>query len=121
MLAGLESIAASRNTLYVGPTVDKLPLSSEQKNALRQELGVEPETVPVGPPYPGLTNQDMINAFSKAAKSLNQPFWEMILRAQLAHMAVPTENRTRLYTGPKIDDLPGLKQEEKTALKKQIP
>lgn len=118
--AGLESIAASRNTLYVGPVVDNLPLSTEQKNALKQELGVEPEAVPVGPPYTGLTNQGMINAFFNAAKSLNQPFWEMIERAQLAHMAVPTENRTRLYTGPKIEDLPGLNKEEKTALKKQI-
>jgi hypothetical protein len=34
--------------------------------------------------------------FFNAAKSLNQPYWEMIERAEPTHMAIPTENRNRL-------------------------
>jgi hypothetical protein len=59
----------------------------------------------------GITNQDMINLFLATA-SINQ-YWQWIVDAQLEHMAVPQQNRTKPYTGPKVEDLPNLSQDQK--------
>jgi GH25 family lysozyme M1 (1,4-beta-N-acetylmuramidase) len=64
--------------------------------------------------YPGMTNQDMINLFLEAS-SIHE-YWEWILDAQLEYLAVPRENRDKIYTGPKIEDLPNLEKFEKDAL-----
>ena len=69
------------------------------------------------PTYPDLDNQDMINIFFQAAAPFTSDPWrDWIVPAQLEYMAVPTSNRTKPYTGPKIEDLPGLKPEHKQAI-----
>jgi GH25 family lysozyme M1 (1,4-beta-N-acetylmuramidase) len=73
------------------------------------EIEVEDE-----PTYPDMKNQDMINLFL-GASSINQ-YWQWIVDAQLESMAVPRENRTKPYIGPKIEDLPNLEEIEKDAL-----
>jgi len=74
----------------------------------------EPEEEAIEATYPGLTNQDMINLFLKAS-STNE-YWEWIVDAQLEYLAVPRENRAKIYAGPKIEDLPNLEEFEKDAL-----
>jgi GH25 family lysozyme M1 (1,4-beta-N-acetylmuramidase) len=64
--------------------------------------------------YPGMTNQDMINLFLEAFST--DEYWKCILDAQLEYLAVPRENRDKVYTGPKIGDLPGLTNDEKGVL-----
>jgi hypothetical protein len=59
----------------------------------------------------GITNQDMIN-FILAASSINE-YWQWIVDAQLEHMATPQHNRTKPYTGPRIEDLPNLSADKK--------
>jgi hypothetical protein len=56
----------------------------------------------------------MINLFLKAFST--DEYWKCILDAQLEYLAVPRENRDKVYTGPKIGDLPGLTNDEKGVL-----
>lgn len=115
--AQLEYMATpreNRDKLYTGPKIEDLPgLEHDEKNALLKALaGDKPEPADQ-PTYPelGITNQDMINLFLSAS-SINQ-YWKWIVDAQLEHMATPEQNRTNPYTGPKIEDLPNLTQDQK--------
>ena len=68
------------------------------------------------PPHhtvPNVTNQAMINAFFHA---FGQNYWDKVTSAGLTNMAVPRTNRTLTYSGPAIEDLPGLTDAEKAAL-----
>jgi hypothetical protein len=67
-------------------------------------------------PYPNMTNQDMINAFSKA---FSRNFWIAVIRAGLDYMGVDSE-RNKEYVGPAIEDLPDLTKSEKTSVKKRL-
>ena len=72
---------------------------------------------PVEPTYPNIDNQDMINIFDEAARPFGlDAFRDWIVPAKLEHIAVPSLNRSKPYTGPKIEDLPGLKPEHKGAI-----
>jgi hypothetical protein len=71
----------------------------------------------VEPTYPGLTNQEMINLIFTAAEPFtDEPWADWIVRAKLTNLAIPTENRRKPYTGPKIEDLPNLTEGEKAAI-----
>ncbi|UCD42826.1 MAG: glycoside hydrolase family 25 protein [Chloroflexota bacterium] len=115
--AGLESMAVPRENrakLYSGPKLEDLPgLEDVEKDALLAALKGEPLTPTDQPTYPDLeiTNQDMINFFL-AASSINE-YWRWIVNAGLESMAVPQQNRTKPYTGPKVEDLPNLSQDQK--------
>lgn len=61
------SLADDRNALYIGPSIDKISLSEMEKAALQETLGIKTDPPPPIYPYPGLSNQDMINAFYRAA------------------------------------------------------
>lgn len=64
------------------------------------------------------THQDFINAAYKAAKEMkNKDPWPLIKRAGWMKF---TDNRDALYTGPAIDEIKALSDEEKAALKKQL-
>jgi GH25 family lysozyme M1 (1,4-beta-N-acetylmuramidase) len=64
-------------------------------------------------PYPGLTNQDMINYIYKAARPFTKnPWGDWIVRANLEHLALVPENREKPYGGPKVEELPGLTIQE---------
>lgn len=86
-------------------------------------IDIPPVEVPPEEPgeeatYPGMTNQDMINLFLEA--SFITQYWDWIEKAQLEYMAIPRENRSKTYTGPKIEDLPNLSNDEKAALLKVL-
>ncbi len=72
---------------------------------------------PDEPPYPRMTNQQMINLIYTAAQPFNVDPWEWIARAGLESLAVPNANRNKRYTGPKIEDLPNLTDQEKAAIR----
>jgi GH25 family lysozyme M1 (1,4-beta-N-acetylmuramidase) len=83
------------------------------------ELPVEQpvEVEPVNPTYPGISNQDMINLILEAAQRAGKHYWDhWIKNARLEFLAIPEENRMKPYTGPKIENLPGLTQAEKEVL-----
>jgi len=84
---------------------------------IKENNAVVPETQPGEPTYPGKTNQDMINAIFKAAEPHTDHPWEdWVVRAHLESLADPSENRTRPYTGPRIEVLPNLSDAEKSAI-----
>jgi GH25 family lysozyme M1 (1,4-beta-N-acetylmuramidase) len=66
---------------------------------------------------PRVTNQQMINAFFKAANALEMDGFGMVLRAGLESMAIPDSNRALPYSGPPIGLMPNLTDEEKAALR----
>lgn len=117
--AGQEELVNDRLALYAGPPIEELPgLDEVQKNALLEALGFEriPIEAPDEATYPGVTNQDMINMFYKAAAIFNLNGWALIDRANLENMAASPEERAKPYAGPKIDDLPNLSEGEKAAI-----
>ena len=78
---------------------------------------VEHESLPGEPTYPGMSNQDMINLIFTAAEPFTDDPWNFwVVRAHLESLAVPSENRVLPYTGPRIEDLPNLTNEEKSAI-----
>ena len=104
----------NRDKLYTGPKIEDLPvLEDHEKDALLAALKGETHELADQPTYPemGITNQDMINLFL-AASSMNQ-YWQWIVDAQLEHMADPEQNRTKPYTGPKVENLPNLSADRK--------
>jgi hypothetical protein len=75
------------------------------------------ESQPGGSTYPGITNQDMINLIFKAAKPFTAHPWEdWVVRARLESLANPSENRSKPYTGPRVEDLHNLSETEKSAI-----
>jgi hypothetical protein len=92
--------------------IDPINITDEDEDDL-DEVVVE-----LTPTYPGITNQEMINLFFKASSEIL--YWPWIVDAQLEDMAFPRENRTKPYTGPKIEDLPNLEDNEKEALLAQL-
>ena len=63
------------------------------------------------------THQDLINAAYKAAEELKMSPWPLLRAAKWGHF---TDDRGKLYDGPVIDDLEGLDDEQKKALKKAL-
>jgi len=63
------------------------------------------------------THQDLINAAYKAAEELKIAPWVLLRAAEWGHF---TDDRGKLYDGPMVDDIEGLDDEQKKALKKAI-
>lgn len=96
-----------------------------------------PQWIPVHTPRPeprpeparpvdtpaGLTNQMVINAFNRASLSLGLDGWELLNRAGLDLKALARDQATRqtLYSGPKLDQLPGLTDEQRRLIRAQLP
>jgi GH25 family lysozyme M1 (1,4-beta-N-acetylmuramidase) len=69
------------------------------------------------PTYPGLSNQDMINLIYKAARPFTRDPWgDWIVRAGLENLALIPGSREKPYTGPEIEALLGLTDQEKAAI-----
>jgi lysozyme len=113
--AGLTELAvpaSNRPLLYAGPPIDALPnLTAAEKVALKRAL---PPTGVI----PRVTNQEMINAFSRA---FGPAYWDVVTRAGLTDLAVPASNRPLPYAGPPVDEIPDLTAAEKVALKRALP
>ncbi len=63
------------------------------------------------------THQDLINAAYKAAEELKIAPWELLRAAKWGHF---TDDRTKKYDGPAIDDIDTLDDAQKKALKKVL-
>ena len=86
------------------------------RGGTRSAIEIQPDP-PITPTYPDIDNQDMINIFFEAAAPFTSAPWrDWIVPAQLEYIGIPTANRSKPYTGPIIDDLPGLKPEHKQAI-----
>jgi lysozyme len=118
--AGLTSLADDRGALYTGPDVDHMPLNNAEKNALKAALGIIDIEPPPEPTYPGITNQDIINLFFRAAAPFTQEPWEWVVQAGLETMAIPPANRSLPYTGPRFEALTNLSQAQRNALLAQL-
>ena len=87
------------------------------EEAESQPARVEQDVQPAEFTYPGMTNQDMINLIYFAARPFTRDPWaDWIRRAKLESLIVPNENRSRPYTGPRIEDFPNLTPSEKRAI-----
>jgi hypothetical protein len=67
-------------------------------------------------PTYNFTNQKMINIFYSAASQLGTHGWPLIEKADLTYLAIPDSNRTLMYTGPKIEDIATLTNQEKEVI-----
>jgi hypothetical protein len=111
------------------PTVEQVLSSqgvsaAEVPNVLRlvqQQIG-DPDTLVPGKydvvlaERPQYTNQQMINAFWKAGGQT----WSLLVKAGVSLDALAAA-RDAPYTGPAVDDLPNLTDEEKTLIKAALP
>jgi lysozyme len=118
--AGLTHLIDARTALYVGPLPDAMAgLTAEQRRALNLALGFgEGQGEDDGEghdavPYPDKTNQALINAFYAVGEQFNIPGWTLITAAGLTRLA---DDRTALYTGPRIEELDGLNPNQQAAL-----
>lgn len=103
-------------------TGDPIKDTKDEETSQDTDLPEKPQVVdtPVSePPYPGLTNQDIINIFNRAANSTN--WWDWVVLADLEGLAASPEARKQTYTGPKFEDLPGLSSAQKQALLNILP
>jgi GH25 family lysozyme M1 (1,4-beta-N-acetylmuramidase) len=67
--------------------------------------------------YPGLDNQDIVNFIFRVAKAFTSDPWkDWVVPAKLEFLAVPTANRSKPYTGPKIEDIPTIPEAAKKAI-----
>lgn len=87
------------------------------QNAEDREVASEAGQPALGPPYAGLSNQGMINLIYKAARPFTDDPWvDWIVRAKMEHLAVPTSNREKPYTGLRIEQIPSWTEQEKQAV-----
>jgi GH25 family lysozyme M1 (1,4-beta-N-acetylmuramidase) len=106
------------------PSAGDLDVYNGTVEELYTWLGIEPgeggeEVIPIDevvPTYAGIKNQDMINMIFQAAAPYTTDPWSWILKAGLESLAVPDFNRGKYYSGPEIEDLPGLSIQEKNAI-----
>lgn len=67
--------------------------------------------------YPGISNQDVVNAFWKA---IGEGYWEVIEKAGLTALAVPASNRDKRYTGEKIEKIETLTGKQQDAIRREL-
>lgn len=78
--------------------------------------------LPVNTPA-GLTNQMVINAFNRASLDLGLGGWDLLQRAglDLKALAANQETRRALYSGPKLDQLPNLTDDQRRLIRSHLP
>ncbi len=120
--AGLESLAVSseaRQAAYSGQAIDDLPgLSKTEKESLTATFakwGIDVSIWKKSPPKtrPDVTNQQLINLFSEV---FGEAFWSKVEAASLGWVAKDRATRNAVYSGPAIEDLPTLTDDEKKAI-----
>ncbi len=121
-LTGMAASDAQRNQAYTGPKVEDMPgLSAGEKDALKRALGLPIETVKQksgSPTYPGLTNQEMLDAMDRAARGFGQTGLDWIRITGLVYVTTPPDNLNRPYVGPPFKEIPNLSEDQKKALRK---
>ena len=95
---------------YDGPALDELPLEDQQRDVLACYVGsICGENAAAW----SITHQDLINAFYYAGSLEDIGGWHLVTRAGLDYVG---EDRDETYTGPVIEELPGLTQNQKDAI-----
>lgn len=144
--AGLTQLVKDREAAYTGAMIGEMEnLSSQQRSALAEILGVvllesqpnfedPPDLVdPVFEPgpvddvpssddigsatYPGITNQDILDAFSNTEKLLDLVGWNLINIVQLQAIA---DNPASLYVGPSVGQMNGITISQKAVILEMI-
>lgn len=84
-----------------------------------------PATAPAAPitTPAGLTNQMVINALNFASLGLGLGGWDLMNRSglKLADLARDQTTRRALYSGPKLDQLPGLTDQQRRLIRAKLP
>ncbi|MDH5506301.1 MAG: GH25 family lysozyme [Anaerolineae bacterium] len=119
--AGLADLVEDREASYQGPAIlemsgldEGLQLALlETLQAMLNPPAPAPAPPPAALPYPGVTNQMMINAFYQAAEQLGGAGWGLVEKAGLEAMA---DARQAAYAGPALADLAGLSAAEAAAV-----
>ena len=79
-----------------------------------------PPPTPIPPKtIPQVTNQVMLNSFRAMALELSLDFWGTVVKCNLQGMAIPTEKRGMMNSGPALEDLP-LTPTELASLKRHL-
>ena len=115
--AGLEYLVDPiGNSLrpYDGPAVQDLPLSKREKKKLSRMLD---KFIGANSVSWCITHQDLINAFYSVGSLDGTGGWTLVERAGLNYIG---EDRSALYNGPVIEMLPGLTEEQKSALSESL-
>ncbi|MFN2146270.1 MAG: glycoside hydrolase family 25 protein [Anaerolineales bacterium] len=95
---------------YDGPALDELPLEDGARDVLASFVeGICGENAAAW----SITHQDLINAFYYAGSLEDLGGWHLVTRAGLDYIG---EDRDEIYTGPVIEELPGLTQNQKDAV-----
>jgi lysozyme len=96
------------------PPVDVNRFNGSMQDLVDWVAGKAPEPKPEPDNIPHVKNQVMVNAFYYV---FGQAYWDKVQSAGLTRMAIPSSNRTLPYSGPPIEELPNLTDQEKKALK----
>ena len=120
--AELTDLVNSRHALYIGPTVMEMSgLTTEEKQALLSVIDPDttPPVIPEPPevPYPGLSNQSMINIFYSVAAQFDIQGWALITQAGLTNLA---DDRTAEYTGPEVGEMSGINEAQRALIYEEI-
>ena len=120
--AGLTALLKDPNASYEGPTIENLPLTAEEQVFVFEVLGVKTEQEllrgNVIPTYNNsVTNQDILNCIYQAAIILNLQGWQLLKKTELSSIIF---NRVKVYSGPKIDEIVSLNENEKSVLKEEV-
>lgn len=119
----LDKLAGDRDSVYDGPPLRRLHLSSEERKLVREELAIlAPNFDPsesAGEPIT-FANQNVIDAFSKAAAKLglSDP-WGLLSKAGLSLGGLAAD-RWADYDGERISRNQYLSEEEKSAVKVEL-
>lgn len=114
--AGLETLAQTRQAAYSGAAIDDLPgLSKTEKESLTATFvkwGIDVSIWKKSPPKtrPDVTNQQLINVFSEV---FGDGYWSKVEAASLGWIVKDRPTRNSIYSGPAIEDLPTLTDDEK--------
>lgn len=119
--SGLSGLIQNRQFAYQGPALDIVPnLSDLEKRFLANVLNVTLRQTQQSPTYPGVTNQDVINAAYSAGRILGLSGWSILEKCGLALLASSSEMRSAPYRDARIESLRGLAASEREKMREYL-
>lgn len=116
--ARLDLLVERRSEPYTGPLIGQIEnLSASDRRFVAGVLGVQQEVGSEDPTYPGVSNQDVINAIYSVGKQTGTAGWTILERSQLTMLAVSAAVRSAFYQGPRVENLISLSSRERTLLR----
>jgi GH25 family lysozyme M1 (1,4-beta-N-acetylmuramidase) len=121
-LTGMAASDAARNQVYTGPKVEDMAgLSGGEQDALKVALGLPLEKSKPksgNPTYPGLTNQEMLDAMDRAARGFGQTGLDWVRITGMTYITTPADNLNRPYAGPPFKEIPNLSDAQQRAVRR---